>query len=345
MNQAVGGILREARGDGYYHGVAAGRLATPLMEEGNTVAFTKVDHVGMLVDALEVGHHVFCEGWGLAVDEHRSPWPQGRPGTFEGVTSIEIPIGEMYLEISKPNDPTSAAARFVAEHRAGMYHIALASNDLAADVQMLQDRGARLAADQEQGIAVLLDPATTLGLRIKVVPDQGYYPHPYYRGDGTFTGMAHIGIAARSAEEIRTLFGDMFGLHEDRSSARGELQRDHHVSRPADDPVQLIEFPLGGTVIEISIPTTDDSGTARLVSRRAPLGAVYHHICPFAPDVRRSVEKGLAADLQQIGTIPPLPEHATIAWFHPRTCVGTLIEIWDRAPGAEHAVQWQRLRS
>src|SRR5690349_14125767 len=109
------------------------------------MAFTKVDHVSMLIDDLAVGRHVFCDGWGLAIDEHRSPWPQGRPGTFDGVTSIEIRIGEMYLEISKPNDTTSPAAQFVAEHRAGMYQIALTSDDVAADIEALQARGIRLA--------------------------------------------------------------------------------------------------------------------------------------------------------------------------------------------------------
>jgi catechol 2,3-dioxygenase-like lactoylglutathione lyase family enzyme len=316
------------------------------------MAFTKVDHVAMLVDDLEVGRRVFCDGWGLAVDELRSPWPQGRPGTFEGVTSIEIPIGELYLEISRPNDPGSAAGRFVAERRAGMYHIALASNELAADVDGLLARGARLEGPWDGRGAVFLDPATTLGLRIRIVPDQGYYAHPAYRGDGTFTGMGHIGIAARDAGEVRALFGGVFGLHEDRSAERGQEpgpERAAAERRDADDPVHLLEFPLGGTVIEVSIPTTTDSGTARLVATRAPLGAVYHHICPYAPDVWLSAERGRAAGLQQIGTTPPRdpahPERVDVAWFHPRTCAGTLIEIWNRPPGREHAEQWRRLHA
>lgn len=316
------------------------------------MAFTKVDHVAMLIDDLETARHVFCDGWGLAIDELRSPWPQGRPGTFDGVTSIEIPIGELFLEISRPNDTTSDAARFVAERRAGMYHIALASNDLAADVAALQARGARLAEPWDGRSAVFLDPATTLGLRIRIVPDQGYYAHPAYRGDGTFTGMGHIGIAARSVEEVRALFGGVFALDEDRGSERGGEPAPERAAsserREADDPVHLVEFPLGGTVIEISIPTTTDSGTARLVATHAPLGAVYHHICPYAPDVARSADSGRAAGLQQIGTTPPHdpanPGRIDVAWFHPRTCVGTLIEIWNRPPGRDHALQWRRLQ-
>ncbi|MDA1061522.1 MAG: VOC family protein [Chloroflexi bacterium] len=307
------------------------------------MAFTKVNHIGMLVDDLEGGRHVFCDGWGLAVNEHRSPWPQGRPGTLAGTTSIEIPIGEMYLEISKPNDGASAAAEFVADRRAGMYYIALASSDLVSDVRMLQEHGVTPEGAWDGEGAVFLDPATTLGLRIEVVPDQGYYPHPHFLGDGTLTGMGHVGIAARDVEEVRTLFGGAFGLHEDRSAERGlEPASEDAGSRPADDPVHLVEFAIGGTVIEISVPTTETSGTARLVQNRAPLGAVYHHVAPYAPDVHRAAERGRAAELVQIGEVPPREEgrDVHVAWFHPRSCVGTLIEIWDRPPGDEHMRQY-----
>ncbi len=311
------------------------------------MAFTRVEHVAILVDDLEVGRHIFCDGWGLAIDEHRSPWPEGRPGTFDGVTSIEIPIGEMFLEISKPNDTESGAARFVAERGAGMYHIALASDDVAGDLEALQARGIKTAGPADASGAVMLDPTTTLGLGIKVVPEQHYFVHPHYKGDGTFTGMGHIGIAARSVEEVRALFGDGFGLHEDKSAERGgEPPADFDPARPASDPVHLVEFPLGGTVIEISVPTAAGTGTARLVATRAPLGATYHHICPYAPDVYRSAEMGVAAGLQLIGELPSTPEDRAamrVAWFHPRTCAGTLVEIWDRPPGSEHTHQheWQ----
>ena len=143
------------------------------------MSFTKVDHVGILVDDLEVGKRVFCDGWGLAVDEHRSPWPQGRPGTFDGVTSIEIPIGEMHLEISKPNDDSSAAAQFVAERRSGMYYMSFASNDIVNDVKMLQQNGIGLQGEWSGEGPVFLDFKTTLGLLIQITREENYYVHPY----------------------------------------------------------------------------------------------------------------------------------------------------------------------
>jgi hypothetical protein len=48
---------------------------------------------------------------------------------------------------------------------------------------------------------------------------------------------------------------------------------------------------------------------------------------------------GVAAGLQLIGELPTdeaEQKDMRVAWFHPRTCVGTLIEIWNRPPGGEH---------
>lgn len=310
------------------------------------MAFTKIDHVGILVNDLEVGRHVFCDGWGLVVDGHRSPWPQGRPGTFDRMASIEIPIGEMYLEISRPNDPNTPAGRFVAERQAGMYYVSLASDNIAGDVKLLTGKGIKVEGRWDGHGPVFLEPATTLGIRLQITPEENYFAHPFYRGDGTFTGMAHVGIAARSAAEIRKLLGETFGLHEDKTMEQRlrEPSPEREPRRAAGDPVHLLEFPIGGCVLEVSIPTTDDSGTARLVAQRAPLGAVYHHICPFALDVHKAVDMGKAAGLQQIGSIPPREQTTrATAWFHPKTCAGTLIEIWNRPPGGEHMEQ-HRLR-
>jgi len=174
-------------------------------------------------------------------------------------------------------------------------------------------------------------------LKFQITPEDHYYAHPYLRGNGNVTGMAHIGIAARSADEIRHLWGDVFGLPEDPSTERGQSRTGEGSNRPAGDPVHLIEFPLGGTVIEISVPLSDDSGTARLVAQRAPLGAVYHHTCPHTPDVHRFMDQAEAAGLQQIGQIPPRGERdMVVGWLHPRSCLGMLIEVWNRRPGEGH---------
>jgi catechol 2,3-dioxygenase-like lactoylglutathione lyase family enzyme len=307
------------------------------------MSLTRVHHVGLVTDDLERARHVLCDGFGLAVDEHRTPWPAGSRRADDGAAVIEVPIGEMYYEVARPAGGEGAAARFLdaTGGRGGIQYVALASDDLARDLERLSERGVR-PEGTPSGAAVALDPATCLGLEIRLVPEDHYYVHPAYRGNGAATGMAHIGIAARSAREIRRLWGDVFALPEDSGSERG-LARDEEPPAATEargqaiDPVHLLEFPLGGTVIEVSIPTSSDSGTARLVGQRAPLGAVYHHTCPYTPDVYRFMEQATAAGLQPIGSLPPRGERPfVVGWLHPRSCLGMLVEVWNRPPGPGH---------
>jgi methylmalonyl-CoA/ethylmalonyl-CoA epimerase len=303
-----------------------------------------VHHIGLVTDDLERARHVLCDGFGLAIDEHRTPRPEGRRRQSDGATLLEFPIGEMYYEVARPRsgDTSSKVARFLASTggRGGVQYLAIASDDPGGDVERLRSLGASVLPEKGERGAVFLDPASCLGLSIAVVPEERYYVHPFYRGNGVTTGMAHIGIAARDAAEVRRLWGSVFGLPEEPREAR-DPGAPREPSQ-AIDPVQLIEFPLGGTVIEISIPLSDDSGTARLVQNRAPLGAVWHHTCPFAPDVYRFMAQATEAGLQQIGTLPePATTRLVVGWLHPRSCLGMLIEVWNRAPGAGHTLQYR----
>lgn len=308
------------------------------------MTFTRVHHVGLVAADLEQARHVLCDGFGLSIDEHRTPWPAGRRRAVDGAVVIETAIGESYYEVARPTDDDSRAARLLTASggRGGMEYVALASDDLAADVGRLLERGMKLAADLGGEKGVILDPATCMGLGIQIVPEDHYYVHPAFRGNGVTTGLAHIGIAARSAREVRHLWGDVFGLLEDPASERGlrpdEEPAPNSVARGAAiDPVHLIEFPLGGAVVEISIPTSQDSGTARMVARRAPMGAAYHHSCPYTPDVYRFMDQAAAAGLQSIGELPPPGTRPfVVGWLHPKSCLGMLIEVWNRPPGPGH---------
>lgn len=308
------------------------------------MSLTRVHHVGLVTNDLTNAHHVLCDGFGLAVDQHRTPWPGGTRRADDGASVIQVPIGEMYYEVAQPaaGDAQSEAARFLAATggRGGMHSLSIASDDPEKDVARLLAHGVKLRSGEPGSGAVVLDAGTCLGLELSIVPEDEYYVHPAFRGNGSVTGMAHIGLAARSADEVRHLWGEVFGLQEDRGAERGQEPRPPGERSQAIDPVHLVEFPLGGSVIEISVPLTAESGTAKLVASRALLGAVYHHTCPYAPDVYRFMEQALAAGLQPIGTLPPPGERElVVGWLHPRSCLGMLIEVWNRPPGPGHVHQ------
>jgi len=302
--------------------------------------FTRVHHVGLAAPDLEQGKHVFVDGFGLAIDEHRTPWPGGLKNAQEGVAQIQIPIGELYYEVSAPLNDDSTAAKFLEANggRPGMWYISIASTDIRKDVEGLVSRGAKIRGNWNGQGPVFLETASTLGLLVQIVPEEHYYVHPMYRGNGVVQGMAHIGIAAKKAELTRHLWGDIFGLIEDKGAERGlEPPPPGERTGAAQDPVHLIEFPLGGVVIETSIPTTTDSGTAKLVESRATMGGTFHHTCPWAYDVHRFLDQVKEAGIQQIGSVPgPEVTRRVTGWLHPRSCLGMLVEVWNRLPGPGH---------
>jgi hypothetical protein len=43
------------------------------------------------------------------------------------------------------------------------------------------------------------------------------------------------------------------------------------------------------------------------------------------------VDRAKEAGIQQIGAIPERGQSVNyVAWFHPRSCIGTLVEVWNR---------------
>ena len=77
------------------------------------MALTRVHHVGMVTGDLDYSRHILVDGFGLSVDEHRTPLPGGRLG-HDGTTVLEFPIGEMYYEVARPNDSESHPAHYLA---------------------------------------------------------------------------------------------------------------------------------------------------------------------------------------------------------------------------------------
>ena len=303
------------------------------------MALTRIHHISQIAPDFDQAQQVYTAGMGLAVDLHRSPLPDGRPGDLQGVRALEFPIGEMFIEVSCPSEGDSPAQEFLAERNGvgGMHHVAFASTDLHGDAADLERKGLRFLSRQGNADPLLVDPETTMGLLIEIVADDHYHPHPHYRGTGLVTGMGHVGVAARSEEEVTDLFAGKFGFEVDsragRSAGASTSERSQEPPREADDDVSIVEFPLGGTVIEVSVPNDDVSGTARFLAGRGPLGAAWHHICPFAPDVHAFMDRGNAAGMRQLGTIPPKEEDArVVGWFHPRSALGTLVEVWNLPP-------------
>jgi methylmalonyl-CoA/ethylmalonyl-CoA epimerase len=99
------------------------------------VKHLKIDHLGIAVPGLDDAVAAY-EALGFAV-EARHDVPS------EKVRTAFLPVGESYLELLEPTDPSSAIARFL-EKRSGLHHVCVLVDDVAAALAEMKARGVPL---------------------------------------------------------------------------------------------------------------------------------------------------------------------------------------------------------
>jgi methylmalonyl-CoA epimerase len=79
--------------------------------------------------------------------------------------------------------------------------------------------------------------------------------------------------------------------------------------------------------VELLEPTGPDSTVARFLQRRGP---GLHHIAFRTPDVRAEMQRLTGAGLQLIDPEPRRGAHGLVAFIHPRSTGGVLVELVQR---------------
>ena len=145
-----------------------------------------------------------------------------------------------------------------------------------------------------------------------------------------FDRIHHAGIAVADLGTARKVFADGLGLIVDQTRSPlpgGNRQR-------GGDPTDILDIPVGNSELELNAPPTDGTtpgGTGRFIEARGGVGAL-HHICLHSTNVADDVAHLRASGITQIAAPP---EHLAseepwheVAFFHPRDCLGVLLEIW-----------------
>jgi methylmalonyl-CoA epimerase len=95
------------------------------------------------------------------------------------------------------------------------------------------------------------------------------------------------------------------------------------------DRVRIAFLPTGESKLELVQPTDDSTGVARYLAKN---GEGFHHICYEVPDVAAALARYAASGVELIDTAPRRGAEGPVAFLHPRSFHGVLVELIE-APG------------
>jgi methylmalonyl-CoA epimerase len=128
----------------------------------------------------------------------------------------------------------------------------------------------------------------------------------------------HVAVVVRDIDEALSLYRDKLGLE-----VEAVLHMDY-------DHVTIGFLPVGGTKIELVQPTDDTTGIARFLDSK---GEGFHHVCFEVPDIQASLDKLAGLGLTLIDAAPRKGGEGPVAFVHPKSCHGVLVELIEASGG------------
>jgi methylmalonyl-CoA/ethylmalonyl-CoA epimerase len=95
------------------------------------------------------------------------------------------------------------------------------------------------------------------------------------------------------------------------------------------DRVRIAFLPVGEARIELVEPTDETTGVARFLATR---GEGFHHVCFEVADIAATLARLASAGVELIDAAPRPGAEGPVAFLHPRSCHGVLVELIE-APG------------
>lgn len=134
---------------------------------------------------------------------------------------------------------------------------------------------------------------------------------------GAPSRVHHVAVVVRDLDKALAFYRDRLRLPLD-------------VVMPIEtDGVRIAFLPVGESNIELVEPTRDDTGVARFLETR---GEGFHHVCLEVDDLAAELDRLAGEGVELIDTAPRRGAEGPVAFIHPRSGHGVLVELIE-APG------------
>jgi methylmalonyl-CoA epimerase len=127
----------------------------------------------------------------------------------------------------------------------------------------------------------------------------------------------HVAIVVKSLDDALSTYRDLLGLQLETIM---DIESDH---------VRIAFLGVGESKVELVEPTDDTTGVARFLANK---GEGFHHVCFEVANLTEELTRLGIDGVELIDTAPRRGAEGPVAFLHPRSCHGVLVELIE-APG------------
>ena len=128
----------------------------------------------------------------------------------------------------------------------------------------------------------------------------------------------HVAVVVRDLEQSLAFWRDMLGLPVEQ------------VLPIEQDRVTIAFLTVGESKVELVQPTDDTTGVARFLAAK---GEGFHHVCFEVDNVYETLMRLEMDGMELIDTVARKGAEGPVAFVHPRSCHGVLVELIEKPGG------------
>lgn len=124
----------------------------------------------------------------------------------------------------------------------------------------------------------------------------------------------HVAVVVADIDEALKFWQDALGIKLD------------HIEDVPSQKAQVAFLPLGDSEIELVKPTAEDTGAAKFLAER---GGGMHHLCIEVDDINGKLMELKAKGIRLINEEPMVLPGRKMAFVHPKSTGGVLLELYE----------------